>query len=66
MYGRETRKDEYLQSLLVDVIEVGEGLMKVSVLFTEIEGKICCIESLTKVNKLEVLAMKNVREGNLK
>lgn len=40
--------------------------MKVSVLFTEIEGKICCIESLTKVNKLEVLAMKNVREGNLK
>lgn len=35
-------------------------------LFTEIEGKNGWIESLTKVSKLAILAMKNVREGNLK
>lgn len=46
--------------------EVGEGLKKVSVLFTEIEGKKGCIEHFTKVYKLEILAMKNVRDGNFK
>ena len=41
-------------------------MKKVSVLFTEIEGKNGWIENLTEVNKLQIFAMKNVREGNLK
>lgn len=34
------------------------------ILLTESEGNSGWIESLTKVNKLEILAMKNVRDGN--
>lgn len=33
-------------------------------LLTEKEGNSGWIESLTKVNKLEMVAMKNVRDGN--